>query len=60
MNPDTDDFDADEFAVARYTAEGGLDPAFDGERKVTTDIGGPREEARAVAAQPDGKIVAGG
>jgi uncharacterized delta-60 repeat protein len=60
LNPDSDDYDSDEFVVARYSAEGLLDPTFDGDGRVTTDVGGPRDEAFAVAAQPDGKILAGG
>jgi uncharacterized delta-60 repeat protein len=60
LNPDSDDYDSDEFVVARYSAEGLLDPTFDGDGRVTTDVAGPRDEAFAVAAQPDGKILAGG
>ena len=60
LNPDSDGYDSDEFVVARYSTEGLLDPTFDGDGRVTTDVGGPRDEAFAVAAQPDGKILAGG
>ena len=60
LNPDSDDYDSDEFVVARYSAEGRLDPTFDGDGRVTTDVAGPRDEAFAITAQPDGKILAGG
>ncbi len=45
-----------DFALARYTAAGELDPSFDGDGKVTTDFGG-FEFGRDVAIQPDGKLV---
>jgi uncharacterized delta-60 repeat protein len=48
-----------DFALARYTADGSLDPSFDGDGKVKTDFGGP-DEANAVALQGDGKVVAAG
>ena len=47
------------FALARYTGSGGLDNTFDSDGKVTTDFGSD-ETGRAVALQPDGKIVAVG
>lgn len=48
------------FTVARYTADGTLDPEFGGgDGRVFTDFGGP-DEARDVAVQPDGRIVAAG
>jgi uncharacterized delta-60 repeat protein len=50
----------DDFAVARYNSDGSLDPTFDGDGKVTTDFGGTVDQARAVAIQGDGKIVAVG
>jgi uncharacterized delta-60 repeat protein len=40
-----------------YAADGDLDPAFNGSGKVITDFIGTNDEARAVAIQPDGKIV---
>jgi uncharacterized delta-60 repeat protein len=49
-----------DFAVARYNTDGSLDPTFDGDGIVTTDIDGHGDLARAVAIQPDGKIVAVG
>ncbi len=47
------------FALARYNSNGSLDTNFDGDGKVLTDFGGS-ESARAVAIQPNGKIVAAG
>jgi uncharacterized delta-60 repeat protein len=46
----------DGFALARYTAEGELDPTFDGDGKA---IGGPGE-ANGVAVTPAGSIVVAG
>jgi uncharacterized delta-60 repeat protein len=47
------------FALARYNANGGLDPAFGTGGLVTTDFGST-DQAFAVALQPDGKIVTAG
>ena len=49
-----------DFAVVRYNSDGSLDTTFDGDAKVTTDIAGSTDVARAVAIQPDGKIVVAG
>src|SRR6185369_1594957 len=49
-----------EFAVARYNSNGTLDVNFGTGGKVTTDVGGRFESARAVALQGDGKIVVAG
>ena len=47
------------FALARYTTDGGLDTSFSGDGLQTTDFG--REDgATAVALQADGRIVVGG
>jgi uncharacterized delta-60 repeat protein len=51
---------SDDFVLARYTVNGALDPAFDGDGKVTTDFGGRSDGAGDLAIQPDGKIVAAG
>jgi uncharacterized delta-60 repeat protein len=51
---------AHDFAVARYNADGSLDPTFDLDGKVTTDFAGGNDRARAVAIQADGKIVVAG
>ena len=51
-----------DFALARYNANGTLDTSFSGDGKVTTAIasGSGSDEASAVAVQSDGKIVAAG
>ncbi|MEV5973445.1 calcium-binding protein [Streptomyces sp. NPDC051921] len=51
---------AGDFALARYNTGGGLDTGFDGDGRVTTDFGGPEDQAGAVALQSDGKILAAG
>lgn len=51
-------FEAD-FALARYTSDGSLDPSFSGEGMVTMDISG-FDAARDLALYPDGRIVAVG
>src|SRR5687768_786326 len=45
-----------------YAVSGDLDPTFDGDGRVTSNLDnyGTLDEARAVAIQPDGKIVAVG
>lgn len=50
----------DDFAVARYNADGSLDLTFDGDGKVVTAIGNGFDEAFAVALQSNGKIVVAG
>lgn len=47
------------FAGGAYAVGGDLDPGFSGDGKQTTDLGA-RDDARGVALQPDGKIVAVG
>jgi uncharacterized delta-60 repeat protein len=50
-----------DFAVARYTASGSLDPSFGGgDGKVITGFGGDYDQAYGVAIQDDGKIVVAG
>ncbi|MFI8963933.1 calcium-binding protein [Streptomyces sp. NPDC053493] len=52
---------AGDFALARYNTNGSLDPDFGGgDGRVTTDFGGPDDQAAQVLLQADGKIVAGG
>jgi uncharacterized delta-60 repeat protein len=47
-----------DFAVARYRSDGSLDPSFGTGGTVRTDIGtGTDDYARAMALQPDGRIV---
>ncbi|NIQ77219.1 MAG: DUF2341 domain-containing protein, partial [Anaerolineae bacterium] len=49
------------WAVARYNASGGLDTSFGSSGRVVVDFSGSTaEEARGVAIQDDGKIVAAG
>jgi uncharacterized delta-60 repeat protein len=50
----------DDFALARYNANGSLDTTFDGDGKVTTDFGVSLDRAYSVAIQSDGKIVVAG
>lgn len=47
---------AQRFGVARFNPSGTLDTSFSGDGKLTTNFGGA-EEARALAIQPDGKIL---
>jgi uncharacterized delta-60 repeat protein len=49
-----------DFALARYTISGKLDPSFGSGGKVLTDLGDEDDQATAVAVQKDGKIVAAG
>lgn len=49
-----------DFAVARYNADGTPDTSFGTGGKVTTDIAGGSEGAPSLALQPDGKIVIAG
>jgi uncharacterized delta-60 repeat protein len=49
-----------DFALARYNADGSLDPTFGSGGKVTTDFTGGFEDAIAVAIQLDGGIVVTG
>jgi uncharacterized delta-60 repeat protein/uncharacterized repeat protein (TIGR01451 family) len=50
----------DDFAMVRFNSDGSLDGAFGTGGKVTTAIGGDGDEARAVALQPDGRILVAG
>jgi uncharacterized delta-60 repeat protein len=49
-----------DFAVARFTPGGTLDPTFDGDGKFTVDFFDASDSAENVATQPDGMIVLGG
>jgi uncharacterized delta-60 repeat protein len=49
-----------DFALVRYNPDGTLDPSFGGDGIVTTDLGTPSDDIRALAIQPDGSIVAAG
>ena len=48
------------FALARYNTNGSLDTLFSGDGKLTTDFFGYGDYCKALAIQPDGKIVAVG
>lgn len=50
----------DDFALARYNADGSLDTGFGTGGKVTTAFAGSLDWARAIAIQPDGRIVVAG
>jgi uncharacterized delta-60 repeat protein len=49
-----------DFGLARYNPDGSLDNTFSADGKVTTDFAGDEDQARSVAIQADGKIVAAG
>ena len=49
-----------EFALVSYLQDGTLDPTFGSSGSVVTDIVGDVDEARALAVQPDGKVVIAG
>ncbi|PNY79597.1 hypothetical protein [Deinococcus koreensis] len=51
---------SEDFAVARYTRDGGLDTSFGSGGKVMIDFAGKADIARSVAVQSDGKIVVAG
>src|SRR5262249_6756482 len=48
----------EDFALARYNADGSLDTSFNGSGKVTTAIGSGDDYASDVVLQPDGRLVA--
>jgi uncharacterized delta-60 repeat protein len=48
------------FFVARYLADGQLDPDFGSQGLVTTTVSNREQRARAVALQSDGKLVVAG
>jgi uncharacterized delta-60 repeat protein len=49
-----------DFALARYNADGSLDNSFGNNGKMTTDFSGQGDSGRALAMQPDNKIVLAG
>ena len=49
-----------DFTLARYNPDGSLDTTFDGDGLATLDIAGRDDYGRAVALQPDGKVVVAG
>jgi uncharacterized delta-60 repeat protein len=48
------------FALVRYNADGSLDVSFDGDGKVTTDLGSKNDYVYSAAVQSDDKIVVAG
>jgi uncharacterized delta-60 repeat protein len=48
-----------DFALARYTSNGALDPTFSGDGRLITNLGG-LDRAYDVAIQPNGKIIVSG
>ena len=52
--------DSEDFALARYNADGTLDTTFSGDGKLTTDFGNSTDLLYAVAVQSDNKIVVAG
>ncbi|MDB2644240.1 delta-60 repeat domain-containing protein [Luminiphilus sp.] len=50
----------DDFALVRYDADGTPDTTFDGDGKVTTEVGSGNDRAFSVAIDSDGKIVVAG
>lgn len=51
---------ASEFALARYLADGALDPSFGSGGRVITPISSANDHLFDLAVQPDGKLVAAG
>ncbi len=49
-----------DFAMARFTPAGSLDPTFGVAGRVTTDMGRGQARALAIAMAPDGKLVIAG
>ena len=49
-----------DIALARYSADGSLDPSFSGDGKLVMAIGTGDDEAHDVLVQPDGKILLAG
>jgi uncharacterized delta-60 repeat protein len=50
----------DDFALARYEPDGGLDPSFGSGGQVTTDFGTPSTRANSMAIYSRGKVVVAG
>jgi uncharacterized delta-60 repeat protein len=50
----------EDFLVARYNADGSLDPSFGGDGTVVTDLGALNDVAYAVAVAPSGRLVVAG
>ncbi len=50
----------EDFALARYNADGSLDSSFSSDGKQTTDFSGGDDYGNAVAVQADGRVVVAG
>lgn len=59
MAGSSSDATGSDMAVARYNSDGTLDTSFEGDGMALVDFG-DEASARAVALQPDGKIVLAG
>lgn len=57
---DTSIFNDNDFVTVRYNADGSLDTSFDGNGSAIMNVGSGSSNGRAIAIQPDGKIVAVG
>ena len=49
-----------DFGLARFNTDGSLDVTFDGDGKLTTDVGSTEDYINAMAIQDDGKIIVAG
>ena len=49
-----------DFALARYNADGSLDTSFDVDGRVTTDFGSDADNAYSAALQSDGRLILAG
>lgn len=49
-----------DFSLVRYNTDGSLDTSFDGDGKLTTDLGSTADIPYAVAVQSDGRVVVAG
>ena len=49
-----------DFALVRYNSDGSIDTGFGSGGRITTDLAGGTDEAKAVAIQSDGMVVAAG
>jgi len=56
----SDGVGGNDYAIARYNADGSLDHSFNNSGKVNTDFNSFIDEATSMAIQVDGKIIAGG
>ncbi|HSQ16830.1 MAG TPA: delta-60 repeat domain-containing protein [Anaerolineales bacterium] len=56
----SDNASNDNFSLVRYNADGSLDPSFDGDGKLESDLTGGNDRLSDLVLQPYGKIVAVG